>query len=124
MIVTAANGGGPLHRTRPDRYCGDSASSALAKSFGAEVSVPRATPGSVSLFLVVGRDASPAAAVAGVGGRVLERLPDARKVIALMTHDAHARLQAAPEIRLVGAVAVDQERFSTFARLVALDQPP
>ena len=86
------------------------------------VSMAHAAPTGSSLFLVSGRDASPAGAVIVIGGRLVVRLPGGTKVLALMTFDAQAQLQASPDIELVRAVAVDEERFSNLARLVALDR--
>jgi hypothetical protein len=96
-------------------------SSEVAKSFGAAVTVPEQRVS--GLFLVVATRTSPAGLVTGLGGRVVVRLPDPRKVLALLTIALSSALRNDPAIELVGQVDVDEERFSRFARLVGLDQP-
>jgi hypothetical protein len=97
--------------------------SAMADAFGAKVSVP--VEGR-SLFFVVGRSGAPDAAVQAAGGRVVVRLPDPRRVLALAPLEAHAHLRGHPDLALAGAVAVDAERFGAFARMIGLEteRPP
>jgi hypothetical protein len=103
-----------------DRYCGTPpvGSSATAVAFGADVSV--ATAGQ-SLFLVVGRSGPPDLAVCAVGGQVITRLPDRRRVLAIARLEAYSALSRHPEIALAGPVSIDAERFGRFAQLVGLD---
>ena len=67
---------------RADRYCGNEpvGSSATAKAFGANVCVDA---GGQSLFFVVGWAGAPDQAVLAVGGQVVTRLPDRRRVLAV-----------------------------------------
>jgi hypothetical protein len=106
-----------------DRYCGSPpvGSSATAAAFGANVSV--AARGD-SLFLVVGWSGPPDPAVRAVGGQVITRLPDRRRVLAVAPLDAYAALSRNPEIALAGPVSIDPERFGRFAQLVGLDTAP
>ena len=107
-----------------DRYCGSGASvgeSATSRSFGANVSV--ATEGQ-SLYFVVGWMGPPDLAVSSVGGQVVTRLPDPRRVLAVAPLDASAALSRHREIALAGPISIDAERFGAFARLVGLDAAP
>lgn len=91
----------------------------MADAFGAKVSVPVAGR---SLFFVLGRSGAPDAAVHAVGGAVVVRLPDERRVLAMAPLEAHERLRRHPEVVLAGAVAVDPHRFGAFARMIGLDE--
>jgi hypothetical protein len=97
--------------------------SPVAAAFGASVSMPM--EGS-SLFFVVGRSGSPAAVVHSFGGKVVTRLPDPRRVLAILPLAAYTRLLEHPELDAAGPVALDAERFRRFAKLVGLDEahPP
>jgi hypothetical protein len=112
-----------------DRYCGAASlpdaspvpgSSNMADAFGANVGV--ATEG-VLLCLVVGRVASPEHAVASVGGDVLVRIPDGRRVLATASYSGLVALQRHPDVALAGPVSIDRDRFGRFAQLVGLDAP-
>ncbi len=74
-----------------------------------------------SLFFVVGRTGPPDLAVRAVGGQVLTRLPDQRRVLAVAALDAYTALSRHPEVALAGPVSIDAERFGRFAQLVGLD---
>lgn len=115
-----AEKGAPVAVQEPDRYGGTSpvGSSAAARAFGASISV--ATEGQ-SLFLVVGRTGPPDLAVRAVGGQVLMRLPDQRRVLAVAALDVYPALNRHPEIALAGPVSIDAERFGRFAKLIGLD---
>ncbi len=106
-----------------DRYCGISTvgSSETARTFGADVSVGMEGQ---SLFFVLGRDGPPDAAVRAAGGQVVTRLPDPRRVLAVAPLDAYAGLSRHPAIALAGPVAIDANRFGSFAKLVGLDASP
>lgn len=96
----------------------DVGTSPAARAFGASISI--ATEGQ-SLFLVVGREEPPDLAVRTVGGEVLTRLPDQRRVLAVAELDAYAALNRHPDIALAGPVSIDAERFARFAQLIGLD---
>lgn len=74
-----------------------------------------------SLFFVVGRTGPPDLAVRAVGGQVLTRLPDQRRVLAVAALDRYTALSRHPEVALAGPVSIDAERFGRFAQLVGLD---
>ncbi|MGH3072291.1 MAG: hypothetical protein ACRDNB_08490 [Gaiellaceae bacterium] len=103
-----------------DRYCGTPpvGSSATARAFGANVEV--AADGR-SLFLVVGWVGPPDVAIRSVGGQVVTRLPDRRRVLAVAAFDAYTALSRHPDVALAGPVSIDAERFGRFAQLVGLD---
>jgi hypothetical protein len=109
-----------------DRYCGSGSSvggspvgeSATSRAFGANVSV---ATGGQSLFFVVGWTGSPDHAVRSVGGQVVTRLPDPRRVLAVAPLESYAALSRHHEIALAGPISIDPERFGAFARLVGLD---
>jgi hypothetical protein len=104
-----------------DRYCGAEpvGSSATSKAFGANVAV--ATEGQ-SLFFVVGWTGPPDLAVLAVGGQVVTRLPDRRRVLAVAPLEAYAALSRHHEVALAGPVSIDPARFGAFARMVGLDR--
>jgi hypothetical protein len=54
------------------------------------------------------------------------RLPDPRRVLAVLPLTAHAELRAHPQLELAGPVTIDAERFGRFAELIGLDdaRPP
>ena len=107
-----------------DRYCGDTAGlSPTAKAFGADVSLDMEGR---SLFFLVGRGEPPDRIVQGAGGVVVTRLPDPRRVLAVLPLTAFVELQRHPGIELAGPVALDPERFGRFAQLIRLDdaRPP
>lgn len=93
-------------------------SSPAARAFGASISV---TTQGQSLFLVVGRTGAPDVALRALGGEVLVRLPDERRVLAVAALDAYPTLNRHPEIALAGPVSIDAERFGRFAQLIGLD---
>ena len=90
----------------------------MANAFGAKVSVP---VNGRSLFFVVGRSGAPDAPVQAVGGTVVVRLPDERRVLAIAPLAAHEQLRRHPDLALAGAVSVDARRFGAFARMIGLD---
>lgn len=97
--------------------------SSTAESFDAEIStVERGR----SLFFVVGRESAPDAAVLSVGGAVVTRLQDPRRVLAVAPLAAHAELRGHRDLALAGPVSIDPGRFERFARLIGLgeQQPP
>lgn len=94
-------------------------SSAIANAFGASVSVADAE-GS-SLFFVVGRIDAPDRAVREAGGRVVTRLPDPRRVLAVMPMSAYPGITRHRDLVSAGPVNIDPGRFGAFARLVGLD---
>ena len=100
-----------------------SGSSAMAEAYGARVSMP--VEGR-SLFFLIGRAGPPDVIVRDAGGVVVTRLPDPRRVLAVLPLAAHAGLRQHPDIELAGPVSIDAERFSRFAQMVGLDEahPP
>ena len=106
-----------------DRYRGlpPAGSSATARTFGAEVSLGMEGR---SLFFVLGRGGPPDAAVRAIGGQIVTRLPDPRRVLAIAPLDAYAGLSRHPAVALAGPVSIDAARFSSFAKLVGLDAAP
>lgn len=76
-----------------------------------------------SLFFVLGRGGPPDAAVRELGGQIVTRLPDPRRVLAVASLDAYASLARHPAVALAGPVSIDAARFSSFAKLVGLDAP-
>ena len=108
----------------PDRYCGDpNGLSSTARAFGARVSLPLEGR---SLFFVVGRDQAPDAIVRAAGGTVVARLPDERRVLAILSLAAGTGLRGHPGLELAGPVSIDAERFARFTALIGLDdaRPP
>jgi hypothetical protein len=102
-----------------ERDCGVSTGvSAMADAFGATVSVPVSGR---SLFFVVGRSGAPDAAVQAVGGTVVVRLPDVRRVLAVAPLAAHEQLRRHPDLALAGAVSIDAQRFGAFAQMIGLE---
>ena len=94
-------------------------SSSMADAFGAEVVAPM---NGSSLFFVVGRGGPPDTVVGSFGGTVVTRLPDRRRVLAVLPLDAHAALARHPAVATAGPVSLDAERFARFARLLGLDE--
>lgn len=108
----------------PDRSCGKpSGLSATARDFGARVTLPLEGR---SLFFVVGRGEAPDAIVRSVGGTVVAHVPDARRVLAVLSMAAGMGLRGHPGLELVGPVSIDAERFARFMELIGLDdaRPP
>ena len=95
----------------------------MAHAFGANVTVPM--EGS-SLFFVVGRAGPPDAVVRSFGGAVVTRLPDPRRVLAVLPLTSYAGLLSHTELVVAGPVSLDPERFTRFAQLMGLDEahPP
>ncbi len=108
---------------QPDRYCGipSTGSSTTAQTFGAEVSLGMEGQ---SLFLVLGAGGPPDAAVHAAGGQIVTRLPDPRRVLAVVPFDASPALSRHPAVALAGPVTIDANRFGNFAKLVGLDASP
>jgi hypothetical protein len=79
-----------------------------------------------SLFFVVSREGTPDAIVRAAGGVVVARLPDPRRVLAVLSLVAGTGLQGHPGLELAGPVAIDAERFARFTELIGLDdaRPP
>jgi hypothetical protein len=106
------------------RYCGDkTGASSTAKAFGADVSFEMEGQ---SLFFLVGRGEPPDSIVQRAGGVVVTRLPDPRRVLAVLPLSTFGELQRHPGLELAGPVAIDPERFGRFAQLIRLDdaRPP
>jgi hypothetical protein len=97
--------------------------STTAAAFGANVTLPM--EGS-SLFFVVGRAGPPDAIVNGFNGRVVTRLPDGHRVLAVLPLAAYTGLLEHRDVAAAGPVSVDRERFHRFAQLIGLDEahPP
>jgi hypothetical protein len=93
--------------------------SPTAEAFGATVEV---AAGGVQLCLVVGRAGMPDRAVRSVGGRTVLRLPDGRRLLAVVRLETLLALQAHADVALAGPVTIDAERFGRFAELVGLDE--
>lgn len=112
-----------MSSAQTDRYCGTPAagSSDTARSFGAEVSLGMEGQ---SLFFVLGRGGPPDTAVRAAGGQVVTRLPDPRRVLAVVPLDAYSGLSRHPAVALAGPVSIDPQRFGNFAKLVGLDATP
>jgi hypothetical protein len=107
-----------------DRDCGATTGlSATAKAFGASVSVPMEGQ---SLFFLVGRGGPPDAIVRASGGVIVTRLPDPRRVLAVLPLAANNDLRTHPGLELAGPVTIDPERFGRFTQLIGLDdaRPP
>ena len=95
--------------------------SPMADAFGADVSLPVE---GTSLFFVVGRDGPPDAVVRSMSGVVVTRLPDRRRVLAVLPLAAHAGLARHADVASAGPVSLDPQRFARFARLLKLDEGP
>ncbi len=72
---------------------------------------------------MIGRDGPPDAIVASIGGTVVTRLQDRRRVLAVAPLAAHAALRQNRGLELAGPVSIDPERFERFTRLVGLNDP-
>jgi hypothetical protein len=121
--VAVGNEGSLVSSGQADRYCGipPAGSSDTARTFGAEVSLGMEGR---SLFFVLGRGGAPDAAVRAAGGQVVTRLPDPRRVLAVVPLDAYAGLSRHPAVALAGPISIDANRFGNFAKLVGLDASP
>ena len=95
--------------------------SAMADAFGAQITMPI---DGRSLFFVVGRTGPPDRIIASVGGSIVTHLPDSRRVLALAPLEALGTLTNHPDLAVAGPVSVDEARFSSFARLIGLDDEP
>lgn len=107
-----------------DRSSGEpSGLSSTARAFGARVTLPLEGR---CLFLVVGRDGPPDAIVRAAGGTVVARLPDSRRVLAILSLADGTGLRGHPGLELAGPVSIDAERFARFTELIGLDdaRPP
>ena len=106
-----------------DRYCGSppAGSSDTARTFGANVSMGLEGR---SLFFILGRGGPPDVAVRAAGGQVVTRLPDPRRILAVVPLDAYSGLSRHPAVELAGPVSIDAARFGSFAKLVGLDAAP
>jgi hypothetical protein len=62
--------------------------------------------------------------VRAVGGQVVTRLPDPRRVLAVAPLESYSALSGDPEIALAGPISIDAERFGRFAQLIGLDTAP
>lgn len=122
-MVASGNERSFVHAREADRYCGAApvGSSATARTFGANVDV---SVEGQSLFFVVGWSGAPDLAVRSVGGQVVTRLPDPRRVLAVAPLEAYAALGRHRDVALAGPVGIDAARFSAFARLAGLDASP
>lgn len=92
---------------------------AIARAFGARVEATAS--GELSLFFVVGAAQRPDAAVASVGGEVVMRLADDRKVLAAYPLSVHPALMRDRRIALAGPVNVDRPAFARFMELLGLE---
>lgn len=113
-----------MDATESDRYCGAANGlSGTARAFGASVSVPMEGQ---SLFFLIGCGGPPDAIVRASGGVVVTRLPDPRRVLAVLPLAAYAGLRTHPGLELAGPVTIDSERFGRFTQLIGLDdaRPP
>ena len=77
-----------------------------------------------SLFFVLGYSGPPDAAVRAAGGQIVTRLPDPRRVLAVVPLDAYSGLSEHPAVALAGPVSIDAARFGSFSKLVGLDAAP
>ena len=95
------------------------AASAVARGFGATIAVAR--PDGRGLYLVVGNNQSPEAAIVAAGGQVLVRIPGGVRVLAALPVAAQGLVQRHPSVALAGPVTIDPARFASFAALARLD---
>jgi hypothetical protein len=106
-------------RPGPDRLRSTPGWTPTAEAFGASVELAAS---GTQLCFVVGHERLPDQAVASVGGRTVVRLPDGRRLLAVVRLDTLPVLQRHPDVALAGPVTIDAERFGRFARLVGLDE--
>jgi hypothetical protein len=91
-----------------------------AEAFEAEIST---SDQGRSLFFIASRTGTtPDAAVSAVGGTIVTRLHDVRRVLAIAPLAAHAQLRTHRDLELAGPVSVEPQRFERFARLIGLGQ--
>ena len=128
-----------------NKYSGSD--SAIARAFGAQVTMARAEHG---LYLVIGRDRSPFVAVGSAGGLTLVQFPGTfaaglaaeRKgmgsaggltlvqfpgtfvTLALLRFEAFLALRGHPHLQHIGPVTLDHARFEQFAAAAGLDLAP
>lgn len=95
--------------------------SAMANAFGAEV---RVTPPETALFLVEGRKEPPTGLVSRSSGRIVLAIPGGNRVLALLSGIDYLVLLKHPEIRHIGPVSVDSDRFRRFLEMSRLDRRP
>lgn len=99
-------------------YESPSAPSPIAHAFGASVEV--GTP-SGSLYLVIGFETPPRAAVTATGGRVVSFLGPTH-LLALLPFEGFLALRQHSEVRLVGPVTIDPQRFARFVALIGANE--
>lgn len=83
--------------------------SRMARAFGADVQIGLPEH---ALFIVEGRTAVPEAAIRSVGGSIVIRPVSGLRVFATMTPTAFLALRAHPDIRFIGPVSLDIDRFN------------
>ncbi len=90
----------------------------VAEAFGATVRVSASDRG---LFLVIGRDRSPARLVSALGGRVVYQTPNERALLAAMPAAVFMALRHHRDIAHAGPVTIEPERFKQFIALARLN---
>jgi hypothetical protein len=102
-----------------NKYSGSD--SAIARAFGAQVTMARAEHG---LYLVIGRDRSPFMTVRSAGGLTLVQFPGTFVTLALLRFEAFLALRGHPHLQHIGPVTLDHARFEQFAAAAGLDLAP
>lgn len=101
----------------PDQW---RALSSIADAFGASVEV--GAPAG-SLYLVIGFETPPRSAVIATGGRPVSFL-GATHLLALLPFEGFLALRRHPEVRMVGPVTIDPQRFARFVALIGANVEP
>ncbi len=85
--------------------------STVAGAFGARI---RITPPDTGLFLVEGRVTPPRQLIAAHGGRIVLVIPGGNRILALLPGAAYPALLSHRDLRHIGPVSIDPERFEHF----------
>ncbi len=83
----------------------------IARAFGAQI---RVTPPDTGLFLVEGRTRPPGQIIAEFGGQIVLVIPGGNRILALLPGAAYPALLSHRDLRHIGPVSIDQERFAHF----------
>ncbi len=95
--------------------------STIAGTFGARI---RITPPDTGLFLVEGREMPPRQIISAHGGQIVLAIPGSNRVLALLPGTAYSGLLSHRDLRHIGPVSIDPERFEYFMEHSGLGRRP
>ncbi len=85
--------------------------STMARAFGARI---RVTPPDTGLFLLAGMYRPPLQLIAAHGGQIVLIVPGSNRVLALLPGAAYPALLSHRDLRHIGPISIDPERFEHF----------